>query len=85
MTFAAGAAVVGNSTITGTSPVLADGVATSTVTITLKDAFNNPVSGVSPTFSATGSSNSLRRVLVEQRLGRLDLHAHVDQGRDQDP
>src|SRR5207248_7809426 len=42
-----------------TSPVVANGVATSTVTITLKDIFLNPVSGVTPTFSATdtGSTN----------------------------
>ncbi len=48
-----------NSTITGTSPVTADGIASSTVTITLKDALNNPVSGVTPTFSATdtGAAN----------------------------
>ena len=48
-----------NSTITGSGPVVADGVATSAVTITLKDAGNNPVSGVTPTFSATdtGSTN----------------------------
>src|SRR5213076_1106332 len=59
VTFTAGSAVAANSTITGTSPVVANGVATSTVTITLKDIFLNPVSGVTPTFSATdtGSTN----------------------------
>src|SRR5207249_4791785 len=59
VTFMAGSAVAANSTITGTSPVVANGVATSTVTITLKDIFLNPVSGVTPTFSATdtGSTN----------------------------
>ncbi|MES2528635.1 MAG: Ig-like domain-containing protein [Bdellovibrionota bacterium] len=60
VTFTAGSAVAVNSTITGTSPVLADGSATSTVTITLKDASNNPVPGQTPTFSATdtGSGNN---------------------------
>ena len=58
VTFTAGAADVANSSITGTSPVVADGSATSTVTITLKDANNNPVSGQTPTFSATGSTNN---------------------------
>lgn len=60
VTFTAGAPVVATSTITGTGPVVADGVATSTVTITLRDAFSNPVSGQTPTFTATntGMTNS---------------------------
>ena len=57
-TFTVTAASAANSTITGTGPVVADGVATSTVTITLKDASNNPVSGITPTFSASGSNNT---------------------------
>lgn len=56
--FTAGAAVAANSTITGTGPVVANGVATSTVTITLKDTSNNPVSGQTPTFSATDSGGT---------------------------
>src|SRR5207237_677805 len=59
VTFQAGAAAAGNSTISGTSPVTANGVSTSTITITLKDANNNAVSGATPTFSATGTSNTL--------------------------
>lgn len=57
--FIAGPAAAANSTVTGSSPVVADGTATSTVTITLLDAFNNPVGGETPTFSATdtGSTN----------------------------
>jgi Bacterial Ig-like domain (group 1) len=55
--FTAGAAVAANSTITGTSPVNPDGTSTSTVTITLKDANNNNVSGIVPTFAATGTNN----------------------------
>lgn len=47
-----------NSTITGTGPVVADGVATSTVTITLKDAASAPVVGVTPKFGATGTGNT---------------------------
>src|SRR5207245_2868198 len=59
VTFTAGSAAAANSTITGTSPVVANGVATSAVTITLKDALSNPGSGVAPGFSATdtGSTN----------------------------
>src|SRR5207245_2113080 len=59
VTVTGAAAVAANSTITGTSPVVANDVATSTVSITLLDACRNPVSGVTPTFSATdtGSTN----------------------------
>ncbi len=56
--FTAGAPVAANSTITGTGPVLANNVATSTVTITLRDAANNPVSGITPTFTATSGGNT---------------------------
>ncbi len=61
VTFTAGAAVAGTSTITGTGPVIADGVATSTITVTLRDAFSNPVAGLTPNFSATdtGGTNVL--------------------------
>ncbi len=54
--FSAGAAVALNSTITGTTSITADGSATSTVTITLKDSGNNPVSGETPTFTATDTN-----------------------------
>jgi adhesin/invasin len=58
--FTAGAAIAANSLITGTGPVIADNVATSTITITLKDVTNNPVAGQFPTFNATntGSTNT---------------------------
>src|SRR5207247_7161811 len=58
VTFQAGAAAAGNSSISGTSPVTANGVATSTITITLKDANNNAVAGTTPTFAATGTGNT---------------------------
>jgi hypothetical protein len=51
--FTAAAASATNSTITGTGPVTANGVSTSTVTITLKDSSNNPIVGTTPTFQAT--------------------------------
>ncbi|RLS21518.1 MAG: hypothetical protein DWH72_02070, partial [Planctomycetota bacterium] len=47
-----------NSTITGLSPVVANGVDTSAVTITLKDANLNPVSGQTPTFLATDTGTN---------------------------
>ncbi len=47
-----------NSTITGTGPVLADGVATSTVTITLKDSAGAAVAGVVPQFGGSGTGNT---------------------------
>ena len=56
VTFVAGAANAGTSSIVGTGPVVADDVATSTITITLLDQFSNPVSGTTPTFDATGTN-----------------------------
>ena len=69
VTFIAGAVSAANSTISGTSPVVADGVATSTVTVTLLDGLANPVVGVSPTFSATGSGNSYGACSATNGLG----------------
>jgi hypothetical protein len=57
--FVPGSAVAANSTITGTGPVLADGNATSMVTITLRDSASGPVVGIVPTFSASGTANAL--------------------------
>jgi hypothetical protein len=62
VTFVAGPPVASNSSISGTGPVIADGSASSTITITLKDAFQNPVSGTIPTFSATNTSNANTQV-----------------------
>ncbi len=58
-TVAPAAASATTSTITSTSPVVADGVAISTVTVTLKDAFSNVISGTTPTLSATGTGNTV--------------------------
>lgn len=50
----------GNSTITvSPSSVVADGSTTATVTITIRDQFNNPISGSTPVFAATGTGNTL--------------------------
>jgi adhesin/invasin len=67
--------VAANSTITGTGPVIADGVASSTVTITLKDVNNNPVQGMVPTFSATdtGSTNAYGVCSSSNRRRRLSV------------
>ena len=54
-----GPAVSANSTITGTTNVVADNVEFSTITITLLDANNNPVDAITPTFDATGTNNTL--------------------------
>jgi hypothetical protein len=40
------------STITGTTAIVANGVAVSAVTITLRDASSSPIAGVTPTFGA---------------------------------
>jgi adhesin/invasin len=57
--FVAGPAVAASSSIIGSSPVVADDVATSTVSITLKDTNQNPLIGTVPTFSASGTLNTL--------------------------
>jgi adhesin/invasin len=71
VTFSSTSAVAANSTITGTSPVVANGTSTSTVTITLKDLFNNPVAGQTPTFSATdtGTTNENSLCSVTDSFG----------------
>ncbi|MFH1811648.1 MAG: Ig-like domain-containing protein [Pseudomonadota bacterium] len=51
--------VAGTSTITGTGPVVADGVAASTITITLLDALSQPVIGRVPTFTSDGHDNTI--------------------------
>ena len=53
-----GPAAAGSSNITGTGPVLADGKATSTITVTLGDAYGNAIIGAVPTFAASGQGNS---------------------------
>ncbi|MGZ3791890.1 MAG: beta strand repeat-containing protein, partial [Bdellovibrio sp.] len=44
------------STITGTSNVVADGVATATITINLKSSSDQPAAGIVPTFAATDTN-----------------------------
>ena len=46
------------STIAATSPVLADGTASSTVTVTLKDQFANVIEGTTPVLSATDTGTT---------------------------
>lgn len=60
ITFVAGEVHAGNSEITANILSLqADGTATSTITVTLRDQFGNPVSGKAVALSATGSDNTL--------------------------
>lgn len=47
-----------HSTITGTTNIVANGVSTSVITITIKDSNENPQEGIVPTFTATGSGNN---------------------------
>src|SRR3972149_4880328 len=54
VTFTAGAVDAGTSTVTANpTTVTADGVASSTITVTLRDTNNNPVSGKTVTLAAT--------------------------------
>jgi len=58
VTFVAGTPTAANSTVTANpTSITADGVTTSTITVTLEDAHNNPVSGKTVTISQ-GSGNS---------------------------
>jgi len=56
--FNSGAASSSTSTITGTSSIIANGSNTSSVTITILDAFSNPIDSVTPTFSATDTGTT---------------------------
>jgi adhesin/invasin len=60
VTYVTSTVVAANSTITGSGPVYNDGVSTSNITVTLKDASNNAVSGMYVAFSAsdTGGTNA---------------------------
>lgn len=69
VTFTAGAVSAATSTISGSTPNLADGIDTATVTITLLDAFNNPIAGTTPTYSSTGSTNTLNACSVSDASG----------------
>jgi adhesin/invasin len=59
--FVAGSPVAANSSISASpnNGLAADGITTAAVTISLKDAFGNPCSGISSTFASSGSSNNL--------------------------
>lgn len=47
-----------NSGITGSGPVIANGIQASTITVSLQDSYGNPVPGVVPTFNATDTGGS---------------------------
>ncbi len=57
--FTAGNEDAGQSVVDATTPVVADGIATSTITVTAKDAHGNPVSGKSVTLSVTPPANAV--------------------------
>jgi hypothetical protein len=57
--FVAGSPSQLTSTIVATGRPVANGVDKGFVTITLKDTFANPIGGIIPTFSVSGSNNSL--------------------------
>ncbi|MCC7440703.1 MAG: Ig-like domain-containing protein [Bdellovibrionales bacterium] len=69
VTFVAGAPSDLNSDIEGTSPVFADNTSSSTITITLQDAFTNVVPGITPVFAATGTGNTLGSCSVSDVQG----------------
>ncbi|MBT3983705.1 MAG: hypothetical protein HOE90_20280, partial [Bacteriovoracaceae bacterium] len=50
--------IIGNSSISGTTPHTADNVDASTISINLQDQYTNPVEGMTPTFSATDTGTT---------------------------
>jgi invasin-like protein/Big-like domain-containing protein/calcineurin-like phosphoesterase family protein len=56
---AAGLADAGQSTVTAQPTSITVGTGTSTITVTVKDAYGNPVSGSTVVLAATGSGNTL--------------------------
>ena len=54
-----GAADANQTTMTSTGPILANGTLTSTVTVTLKDAYGNAISGNTPVLTSSGSGNTI--------------------------
>jgi hypothetical protein len=59
VTFQAGSVDSGTTTISATSPIDADGSSTSTITVTLRDANSNPISGTIPTVTVGGTRNTV--------------------------
>jgi len=59
VTFVAGGASALYSTISATTPATINVAQASTVTVTLKDANNNPIQGQVPTFTLSGTGNTL--------------------------
>ena len=58
VTFVAGPVSAANSTVDATTPVIANGIATSIVTVTAKDTNNNPIAGQAVELFVTPSANA---------------------------
>src|SRR5262249_15724684 len=58
ISFTAGAVDAGTSIVDATTPVVANAVSTSTITVTAKDANGNPVAGQNVTLSGLPSTNA---------------------------
>ncbi|HHL72334.1 MAG TPA: T9SS type A sorting domain-containing protein [Bacteroidetes bacterium] len=63
-TAAAGATDPQKSSVVATGPVVADGIARSEVTVTLRDAFGNPVAGNAVVIIVTGEGNIINQPTV---------------------
>ncbi len=68
--FVAGIAVVAKSSASAVSGIVADNVATSTITLTLKDINDNPVIGVVPVLTVSGDDNTLVPPAMTDALGQ---------------
>jgi len=65
----AGAVSASQSTVDATTPVVADGATTSTITITAKDQYGNPIQGKAVVLSSTGTENNLTDPAVTDASG----------------
>jgi len=66
----AGPASTLHSRISATGPVVADGTSVSTVSILLQDLNQNPVTGVTPTLSVSGTGNSVSACSATDATGQ---------------
>ena len=54
------------------------------IRVTVRDQFDNPVSGVTPTLGSSGSNNTLQRARSDRRGRTSHRHAELHEGRSED-
>src|SRR5439155_5406475 len=76
----AGPVSAGQSTVSATSPIAA-GTGTSTITVTARDGFSNPIQGATVALAATGLTNTLTQpggpTRSEEHTSELQSRGHL--------